>query len=69
MSKEFKDANEFKEFFEEFRKKDSYKDPVAFGIARVDRGQKNSDKILQASYAVMLCKSAMLRLILALTSS
>ena len=44
MSKEFKDANEFKEFFEEFRKKDCYKDPLAFGIARIDRGQKNTDK-------------------------
>ena len=44
MSKEFKDANEFKEFFEEFRKKDGYKDPVAFGIARVDRGQKIATK-------------------------
>ncbi|MBF0902434.1 MAG: tetrahydrodipicolinate N-succinyltransferase N-terminal domain-containing protein, partial [Campylobacter concisus] len=60
MSKEFKDANEFKEFFEEFRKKDSYKDPVAFGIARVDRGQKNSDKILQASYAVVNYKESFL---------
>ena len=53
MSKEFKDANEFKVFFEEFRKKDGYKDPLAFGIARIDRGQKNADKILQASYAVV----------------
>ena len=60
MSKEFKDANEFKEFFEEFRKKDGYKDPVAFGIARVDRGQKNSDKILQASYAVVNYKESFL---------
>ena len=58
MSKEFKDANEFKEFFEEFRKKDGYKDPVAFGIARVDRGQKNSDKNMQASYAVVKYKES-----------
>ena len=60
MSKEFKDANEFKEFFEEFRKKDGYKDPLAFGIARVDRGQKNSDKILQASFAVVNYKESFL---------
>ncbi len=30
-----------------------YKKPIAFGIARVDRGQKNADKILQANYAVV----------------
>ena len=28
-----------------------YREPLAFGIARVDRGQKNSDKILQAVFA------------------
>ena len=27
-----------------------YREPLAFGIARVDRGQKNSDKILQAVF-------------------
>ncbi len=30
-----------------------YKKPIAFAIARVDRGQLNSDKILQASYPVI----------------
>lgn len=30
-----------------------YKNPVGFGIARVDRGQKNNDKILQATYPVV----------------
>ena len=30
-----------------------YKNPVGFGIARVDRGQLNSDKILQATYPVV----------------
>ena len=60
MSKEFKDANEFKEFFEEFRKKDGYKDPLAFGIARIDRGQKNTDKILQATFAVVNYKESFL---------
>lgn len=53
MSKEFKTADEFKEFCEKFRAKKDYKDPIAFAIARVDRGQLNRDKILQASYAVV----------------
>lgn len=30
-----------------------YKDPIGFGIARVDRGQKNSEKILQATYPMI----------------
>ena len=30
-----------------------YKNPLAFGIAKVDRGQLNSDKILQATYPVV----------------
>jgi len=30
-----------------------YRDPLAFGIARVDRGQKNHDKILQAVFPVV----------------
>ncbi len=30
-----------------------YKNPIGFGIARVDRGQLNSDKILQATYPVV----------------
>lgn len=30
-----------------------YKNPIGFGIAKVDRGQLNSDKILQASYPIV----------------
>jgi 2,3,4,5-tetrahydropyridine-2-carboxylate N-succinyltransferase len=30
-----------------------YKNPIAFGIAKVDRGQLNPDKILQATYPVV----------------
>lgn len=30
-----------------------YKQPIGFGIARVDRGQLNSDKILQATFPVI----------------
>ncbi|QCD52200.1 2,3,4,5-tetrahydropyridine-2,6-carboxylate N-succinyltransferase [Campylobacter sp. RM16192] len=60
MSKEFKTADEFKEFCEKIRAKKGYKDPVAFAIARVDRGQLNKDKILQASYAVVNYKESFL---------
>ncbi len=42
--------DEFKKFVEEFTKSGDYKKPVGFGIARIDRGQKNSEKILQATY-------------------
>ncbi|HFU75020.1 MAG TPA: 2,3,4,5-tetrahydropyridine-2,6-carboxylate N-succinyltransferase [Arcobacter sp.] len=37
----------------EIQGQDWYKNPVGFGIARVDRGQLNSDKILQATYPVV----------------
>ncbi len=30
-----------------------YKEPIAFGIARVDRGQKNAEKILQANFGLI----------------
>jgi len=43
----------FKKLVEEIKSIEGYKEPIAFGIARVDRGQKNSEKILQASYAVV----------------
>jgi len=38
---------------EEAKKTAGYRDPLGFGIARVDRGQKNDDKILQATYALI----------------
>ena len=44
-------TEEFKNLVEEVKKTDGYREPIAFGIARVDRGQKNADKILQANYA------------------
>ena len=31
----------------------NYKKPLAFGIARVDFGQLNKDKVLQATYATI----------------
>ncbi len=44
-------TEDFKNLVEEVKKSDGYREPIAFGIARVDRGQKNADKILQANYA------------------
>ena len=44
---------EFKALVEEIKASEGYKEPIAFGIARVDRGQKNADKILQANYAIV----------------
>jgi 2,3,4,5-tetrahydropyridine-2-carboxylate N-succinyltransferase len=43
----------FKALVEEIQNAEGYRRPVAFGIARVDRGQKNADKVLQANYAVV----------------
>ncbi len=40
----------FVKFVEDFKAGDRYREPLGFGIARVDRGQKNSEKILQATY-------------------
>ena len=46
-------TDDFKTLIENIKSQDGYRDPIAFGIARVDRGQKNADKILQANYAVV----------------
>jgi len=43
----------FKQLVEEVKASEGYREPIAFGIARVDRGQKNADKILQANYAIV----------------
>ena len=43
----------FKELIESITAQDGYRQPIAFGIARVDRGQKNADKVLQANYAIV----------------
>ncbi len=45
--------DEFKELVETIKATDGYKEPIAFGIARVDRGQKSADKVLQANYAIV----------------
>jgi len=45
--------DEFKALVEEIKAQDGYREPIAFGIARVDRGQKNADKVLQANYPLI----------------
>ncbi|MCC3133349.1 tetrahydrodipicolinate N-succinyltransferase N-terminal domain-containing protein, partial [Campylobacter jejuni] len=37
----------------QIEQKSGYKKPKAFGIARLDRGQLNKNKILQASFALI----------------
>lgn len=44
---------EFKAKVEQIQSQSWYKNPVGFGIARVDRGQLNKNKILQATYPVV----------------
>lgn len=44
---------EFKAKVADIQSQSWYKQPIGFGIARVDRGQLNSDKILQATYPVV----------------
>lgn len=46
-------AEEFKSFVAEVEAQAGYKKAIAFGIARVDRGQKNADKVLQANYGLI----------------
>jgi len=46
-------TEEFKSLVAEVIGQDGYREPIAFGIARVDRGQKNADKVLQANYALI----------------
>ena len=43
----------FKALVAEVTSQAGYKEPMAFGIARVDRGQKNAEKILQANFGLI----------------
>ncbi|MCF6245128.1 MAG: tetrahydrodipicolinate N-succinyltransferase N-terminal domain-containing protein [Sulfurovum sp.] len=43
----------FKALVTEVTSQAGYKEPIAFGIARVDRGQKNAEKILQANFGLI----------------
>ncbi len=51
---QIKTADEFKALIEKIKNETpNYKDPLAFGICRVDFGQLNLDKVLQATYPVV----------------
>ena len=46
-------TEEFKALVAEVTGQEGYRQPIAFGISRVDRGQKNAEKILQANYPLI----------------
>jgi 2,3,4,5-tetrahydropyridine-2-carboxylate N-succinyltransferase len=46
-------VEDFKALVADIESQDGYRKAMAFGIARVDRGQKNADKVLQASYGLI----------------
>ncbi len=46
-------TDDFKQFIAEIEAQKDYRRPVAFGIAKVDRGQKSADKVLQANFAIV----------------
>jgi len=46
-------TDEFKKLVAETTSQEGYREPLAFGIARVDRGQKNAEKVLQASFPLV----------------
>ncbi len=45
--------DEFKALVADITAQEGYRQPIAFGIARVDRGQKNAEKILQANFGLI----------------
>ena len=47
------DENDFKALVSEIESQEGYRKPIGFGIARVDRGQLNPEKILQATFPVI----------------
>ena len=46
-------ADAFKAQVETIKSKPKYKEPIAFGICRVDFGQLNTDKVIQATYPLV----------------
>jgi len=44
---------QFKELVSSIQKESNYKEPIGFGICRVDRGQLNKSKILQATFPII----------------
>ncbi len=51
--KKINNVEEFKALIKETEAMSGYRKPIGFGIARVDRGQLNSEKILQANFPVI----------------
>lgn len=51
--KKISDVEDFKALVAQTESLEGYKKPLGFGIARVDRGQKNKNKILQANFPVI----------------
>ncbi|MDR1285627.1 MAG: 2,3,4,5-tetrahydropyridine-2,6-carboxylate N-succinyltransferase [Campylobacteraceae bacterium] len=51
--KPIESVKKFESFTQEIQKSEGYRKPIGFGIARVDRGQLNPNKILQATYPVV----------------
>jgi len=51
--KEIKSTEDFKALIKKTESTDGYRKPIGFGIARVDRGQLNSSKILQANFPMI----------------
>ncbi len=51
--KKIENIEEFKALIKETESTKGYRKPIGFGIARVDRGQLNSEKILQANFPVI----------------
>lgn len=48
-----KSVDDFKQLVEETKSIEGYREPIGFGIARVDRGQVSAETILQANYPVV----------------
>ena len=46
-------VEEFKALVEEVKSSPNYKDPIAFGICRIDPSQLDNEKVLQATYPVV----------------
>lgn len=44
---------EFKKLVEDIQAQSWYKNPIGFGIAKIDRGQLNPEKVLQANYPLI----------------
>ncbi|MEN8717281.1 MAG: tetrahydrodipicolinate N-succinyltransferase N-terminal domain-containing protein, partial [Sulfurovum sp.] len=44
---------EFKKLVEDIQAQSWYKNPIGFGIAKIDKGQLNPEKVLQANYPLI----------------